>query len=123
MIRLLLALALALGFWIPPFVIGRWVGGTQRGDGLTTLVRLVAMPALLIMWTVAWFLTLLWLAGPYERRGPGDPADAPAMLAMSLLMLGLVLVLPVSAVACRHGYRRGRQRSQSSEARQPSVDA
>lgn len=116
MIRPLLALALTFGFWIPPLVIGRWAGGTQLGAGLTTFVRLVALPAVLIMWTVAWFITLMWLAGSYESRGPEDPGDAPAMLTMSLLMLGLVVVLPASALACRLGYRSRRQRSQSSAA-------
>ena len=92
--RRLLLLAIVFGFWWPPFMVGRWLGGRYS----RALIILVTAPAWSLIWL--WLLNSTLFVKPYVRHGPSDPGDADAYAQIGAMALAFFIVLPASFVVC-----------------------
>jgi hypothetical protein len=105
----ILTLLLLFGFWLPPGVLGWWAAGRAPAKGGRAVLTRFGLPVLVLAWVVAWFFLNAAFMPPYVSRGPHDPQDAPAMLAMAFAYSAVLIVLPGSALACWLAYRKRRR--------------
>src|SRR5215212_5705511 len=78
---------LGLGFWLPPLLVGRWLGH-QRSR-----VRICLVTAGL--WTPLWLVLMLCALPPYHGRSP----DAGGLMVAGAFSMAF-FVLPISAIVC-----------------------
>ena len=104
----ILTLALLLGFWLPPTIIGWWFG-SHVARGRSSAVTAIIVITTAVIWSLIWFVTNILLMPPYVRKGPSDPADAPVYVAIGFMALAFWVILPGSAFACWVGVRCSRR--------------
>jgi hypothetical protein len=110
----LATLALLLGFWYPPILIGRWAGDRELRVGVAPIhpAALVGLTAL--AWTASWLVLNVLLLPACVPQAPSDPCDAPGFIVLGFAFMAVLVVLPVSALVCSSA-RRSRLRRRSSE--------
>ena len=92
-------LVLFLGFWLPSAAVGCWLGGRLTPTRYRALSTATIVLSVAFAWAFLWVRLNMALAGRYTPSGPTDPADVPAMLAVSLLAMAVVIVIPGGVLA------------------------
>ena len=88
-LRILLFASAAL----PPAALGWWLGRQQLHARWPRLTAVIVV-FLTMGWAFVWVVLNMRAAGSYTPHEPSDPADAPAMLAFSLLVVAVLVVVP-----------------------------
>src|SRR5262245_39379027 len=86
------------GWFVRRFALPRWL--------MVPITILIAS-----IWPAILFADVTYAARQYQPRGPSDPADAPALLVMSAVFVGLPTLFALSVPLAMLGYRLSRRKT------------
>jgi biotin transporter BioY len=101
------SLVLLVGFWIAPAAIG-WAAAEfahRNAARIRAALIYAGLMTFVIGWSAAWFLFQLHRMPPYIPGATLDPTYASPQAVAGLAVVAIVLVVPVSAVACALAFR------------------
>ena len=96
------SLVLLVGFWIPPAIVGHAAAGLvhRRATRVRPAMPFTVLTAVVLAWSLAWFLFQLNRIPPYVPGATHDPSYAPPEAVAGLAVVAGALVLPGSLIAC-----------------------
>ena len=99
----LLSLVILVGFWVPPALFGWMVASTYQrsNERARKSMKTTVLPAIVVLYAVAWFLLNLIAMPPYIPGATMDPVFPPSQRAIvGLAVFTALVVLPGSGLAC-----------------------